>query len=107
MDTVPAPRFSVHKVIVGTERRELFTGSTADKDHEGRRCRKNIPDPRSKAGFSTEEKFVQEFCRLIWNRKKIDEGISEQLLSTFEKWKDEKEPIVRLGELFDELFRKS
>lgn len=56
-----------------------------------------------KSGFSTEEKFVQEFCRLVWNRRKIDAGIPEELLSTFEIWKDEKEPIVRLGELFDVL----
>ncbi len=53
------------------------------------------------SGFSTEEKFVQEFCRLVWNRRKIDTGISEQLLSTFQKWKDEKETVIRLGELFD------
>ena len=32
-----------------------------------------------KSGFDTEEKFVQEFCRLTW--------------------KEEKEPVVRLGEL--------
>ena len=56
-----------------------------------------------KSGFSTEEKFVQEFCRLVWNRKRVDAGISEELLSVFEKWKEEKEPTVRLGELFDVL----
>ena len=25
-----------------------------------------------KAGFSTEEKFVQEFCRLVWSRRKAN-----------------------------------
>ena len=40
---------------------------------------------------------------MIWNRRKIDTGIPVQLLSTFEKWKDEKKPVVRLGELFDSL----
>jgi len=56
-----------------------------------------------KSGLSTEERFVQEFCRLVWNRRRIDAGISDNLLSTFERWKDEKKPTVRLGELFDAL----
>ena len=56
-----------------------------------------------KAGFSTEEKFVQEFCRLIWNRRKLDQGVSDTLLNKLKKWKDEPEPVIRLGELFDAL----
>ncbi len=56
-----------------------------------------------KAGFSTEERFVQEFSRLVWNRRKIDMGLSEVLLDTLKVWKDEKEPTIRLGELFDAL----
>ena len=54
-----------------------------------------------KSGFDTEEKFVQEFSRLTWNRRKIDRGISEEVLDTLAVWKDEKEPAVRLGEMFD------
>lgn len=53
------------------------------------------------SGFDTEEKFVQEFSRLTWNRRKIDSGISAEVLDTLRDWKDEKEPVVRLGELFD------
>ena len=56
-----------------------------------------------KAGFSTEEKFVQEFCRLVWNRRKLDPGISDRILETFAAWKDKNEPSIRLGELFDTL----
>ncbi len=54
-----------------------------------------------KSGFDTEEKFVQEFSRLTWNRRKIDSGISESVLDTLKEWRDAKEPAVRLGELFD------
>ena len=53
------------------------------------------------SGFSTEEKFVQEFSRLIWNRRKIDQGIPADTLDILQKWKNEAEPQVRLGELFD------
>ena len=54
-----------------------------------------------RSGFETEEKFVQEFCRLIWNRRRIDKGIELDILDTLKEWKDEKNPTVRLGELFD------
>ena len=54
-----------------------------------------------KSGFDTEEKFVQEFSRLTWNRRRIDKGLSQEVLDTLKLWKDEKEPVVRLGELFD------
>lgn len=54
-----------------------------------------------KSGFDTEEKFVQEFSRLTWNRRKIDSGISKEVLDTLKEWKDEKTPVVRLGKLFD------
>ena len=54
-----------------------------------------------KSGYDTEEKFVQEFSRLTWNRRRIDSGISEEVLDTLKAWTEEKEPVVRLGELFD------
>ena len=54
-----------------------------------------------KAGFATEEKFVQEFSRLLWNRRRIDMGISPDVLGRLEEWKSTREPVVRLGELFD------
>lgn len=57
----------------------------------------------SNAGFSTEEKFVQEFCRLIWNKRKTIGCLPENLLKKIEMWKDEKEPKTRLGEMFDML----
>ena len=53
------------------------------------------------SGFETEEKFVQEFSRLTWNRRNIDHGIPERVLDSLKSWKNEKEPVVRLGELFD------
>ena len=56
-----------------------------------------------KAGFSTEELFVQEFCRLIWNRRKVDTGIPEKILETIKKWKECEKPTVRLGEMFEVL----
>ena len=54
-----------------------------------------------KAGFSTEEKFVQEFCRLVWSRRKANSKIPDGLLRKILKWKDSAEPVVRLGEMFD------
>ena len=53
------------------------------------------------SGFETEEKFVQEFSRLLWNRRKIDKGLSKELLDQLNEWKNAKNPTVRLGELFD------
>ena len=53
------------------------------------------------SGFETEEKFVQEFARLLWNRRKIDRGLPPETLRKLEAWMREKEPSVRLGELFD------
>ena len=55
------------------------------------------------AGFKTEETFVQEFCRLLWNRRRVDAVIPEDILQRLQKWKDAGEPRVRLGELFDTL----
>ena len=57
----------------------------------------------SGSGFSTEERFVQEFCRIVWNRRKIDPGLSEGFLSIIKEWKNKKESDIGLGELFDEL----
>ncbi|MBR1743787.1 MAG: AAA-like domain-containing protein [Lachnospiraceae bacterium] len=56
-----------------------------------------------KSGFSTEEKFVQEFCRLVWNRRRIDKGLTDAFLEIMHDWKDRKESDIRLGELFDAL----
>ena len=55
------------------------------------------------SGFSTEEKFVQEFCRLLWNRRKIDPGMPDYLLDKLKDWKSGEDPKIRLGELFDVL----
>ena len=54
-----------------------------------------------KAGFSTEEKFVQEFCRLVWSRRKANSKIPDGILRKILIWKDSAEPVVRLGEMFD------
>ena len=53
------------------------------------------------AGFSTEEKFVQEFCRLIWNSRRTYTSIDDKILDTINVWKDSDNPRVRLGEFFD------
>ena len=44
---------------------------------------------------------MQEFCRLVWNRRKVDAGIPETILDTLKKWKESQVPNIRLGELFD------
>ena len=56
-----------------------------------------------KAGFSTEEIFVQEFCRLVWNRRKSMPDIPDNIAGNLQKWKESEEPKARLGELFDTL----
>ena len=56
-----------------------------------------------KAGFATEEKFVQEFSRLVWNRRKTITGIPDEILECIQKWKESEKPTARLGELFDVL----
>ena len=53
------------------------------------------------AGFATEEKFVQEFSRLVWNRRKSISGIPDEVLECIQKWKESEEPKARLGALFD------
>ena len=55
------------------------------------------------AGFSTEEKFVQEFCRLIWNRSGLWPDIPESVRDKLKLWKESKTPDTRLGELFEAL----
>ncbi|WP_026659491.1 AAA-like domain-containing protein [Butyrivibrio sp. AC2005] len=57
------------------------------------------------SGFSTEEKFVQEFCRLLWNRKELDAVDMDCIIDILKKWKDSDEPKARLGELFDTLMQ--
>lgn len=56
-----------------------------------------------KAGFATEEKYVQEFSRLVWNRRKSIPGIPDEVTGCIRKWKESEEPKARLGELFDVL----
>lgn len=56
-----------------------------------------------KSGYSSEEIFVQEFCRLLWNRRTVDTIDFSIILESIREWKDSKQPIVRLGELFDKL----
>ena len=46
----------------------------------------------SNAGFATEEKFVQEFSRLLWNKQKSVNGFPDKLLVTLEIWKDSEKP---------------
>ncbi|SES43279.1 PD-(D/E)XK nuclease superfamily protein [Butyrivibrio fibrisolvens] len=58
-----------------------------------------------KSGYSTEEKFVQEFCRLLWNRRELDTVDMDCIIDNLEKWKDSDEPKARLGELFDTLMK--
>ena len=53
------------------------------------------------AGFSTEVIFVQEFCRLIWSRRQVIEGLSDGTLEFFRACKEAPQPVIRLGELFD------
>lgn len=55
------------------------------------------------AGFATEERFVQEFSRLVWNKRKTTSKIPDELLDRIRKWKESDEPKARLGELFDVL----
>ena len=58
-----------------------------------------------KSGYSSEEIFVQEFCRILWNRRKIDSAEMDSIIYDIEKWKDSEKPRVRLGELFDTLIK--
>lgn len=54
-----------------------------------------------KAGFSTEEIFVQEFCRLVWNKVRTNTAVPEDIQTVFRQWKETEIPRIRLGELFD------
>ena len=56
-----------------------------------------------RAGFSTEEIFIQEFCRLLWNRSKSLSSMPEHTAGKIRKWKESEAPKARLGELFDTL----
>ncbi|XME02905.1 AAA-like domain-containing protein [Lachnospiraceae bacterium C1.1] len=58
-----------------------------------------------KSGYSSEKIFVQEFCRILWNRRKIDSAEMDSIIYDIEKWKDSEKPRVRLGELFDTLIK--
>ncbi|MBQ9437836.1 MAG: AAA-like domain-containing protein, partial [Lachnospiraceae bacterium] len=52
-------------------------------------------------GFSSEEVFVQEFSRLVWNRRKLLPGMPEEIADTLRTWKNAEKPKVCLGEFFD------
>ena len=54
-----------------------------------------------KDGFSTEKTFVQEFCRLVWNKIRANEEVPGDIRDIIRKWKESEEPRIRLGELFD------
>jgi len=56
------------------------------------------------AGFATEETFVQEFCRLLWKRRKFDGGLDEELLERLDEWRGTPHPTACLGEVFELLF---
>ena len=55
------------------------------------------------SGYSSEEVFVQEFCRLIWNRRIVDRLDISIIIDNIKEWKDSTKPVIRLGELFDKL----
>ena len=57
----------------------------------------------SDSGFSTEEKFVQEFCRLVLKRK-AELNIPENICFKLEAWRDTQTPNTRLSTLFDHLY---
>lgn len=49
-----------------------------------------------KAGFATEEKFVQEFSRLIWNRRKSVSSIPENALRQIQEDQKKKTGVERV-----------
>lgn len=58
----------------------------------------------SDSGFSTEEKFVQEFCRLVLKRKS-ELNFSGSIGTKLEAWRDADTPNTRLSTLFDLLYQ--
>ena len=54
----------------------------------------------SKSGFATEQKFVQEFCRLIIRRRRTISAIPAQIESHIREYVDQKRPTKKLSELF-------
>ena len=54
------------------------------------------------SGFENEASFVQEFCRLIWNRRNVIQNFPEQILQKIDFLR-KKENTNRLGDLFDVL----
>lgn len=53
------------------------------------------------AGFTTEETFIQSFCRLIKRASRINIDIPEQTLISFVDIINRKEHLAKLDELFD------
>lgn len=53
------------------------------------------------AGFSTEESFVQSFCRLIKRAARTCPDIPERTLLAFSEFMDRREHLARLDELYD------
>lgn len=53
------------------------------------------------AGFSTEERFVQEFCRLLLNEKLTGVAFPEPVFEQFTDYYNRTENLAGLGRLFD------
>lgn len=54
----------------------------------------------SRAGFQTEQEFVQEFCRLIIRKKSTIADIPEKIENTLREYMDQETPKVKLSEMF-------
>lgn len=54
-----------------------------------------------KAGFETEERFVQSISRLIRREKRAGTSIPEETICTLSDYIDRKENLARLDELYD------
>ena len=57
----------------------------------------------SKSGFETEQEFVQEFCRLIIKKKRTISVFPKEIENTILEYVNQREPKVKLGELFSTL----
>ena len=55
----------------------------------------------SASGFSSEEGFAQEFCRLILKNRRILADIPSQVIDEIEMFRDQQTPEKNLGKLFD------
>ena len=57
----------------------------------------------SKSGFSTEQEFVREFCRIIIRRKRTISFFPEIIESKIHEYMNQDSPTTKLSELFDVL----